>query len=165
MPALYNSANGGSRREKPLRSTLPDHPQVNYLICPSVSECDASGSVSQTGPVPDYTGQTVFAAFVKLCQIVKRGKRTLQTFFSEAGHKGRHFLISHRPEGAHCVGPDAWLATTTPTPLPRVTAVPLNNMQGRSPMAQSASTAATVLSTATDSPVKADSSADSLKPR
>jgi polyhydroxyalkanoate synthase subunit PhaC len=29
---------------------------------------------------------------------------------SEPGHKGRHYRISHRPAGAHYVGPDAWLA-------------------------------------------------------
>lgn len=29
---------------------------------------------------------------------------------SEPGHPGRHYRISHRPSGAHYVGPDAWLA-------------------------------------------------------
>ena len=35
---------------------------------------------------------------------------------SEPGHKGRHFRISHRPAGAHYVGPDAWLAATETKP-------------------------------------------------
>ena len=35
---------------------------------------------------------------------------------SEPGHEGQHYRISHRPEGAHYVGPDAWLAETAPQP-------------------------------------------------
>lgn len=35
---------------------------------------------------------------------------------SEPGHKGRHFRMSHRPAGAHYVGPDAWLAETDTAP-------------------------------------------------
>lgn len=35
---------------------------------------------------------------------------------SEPGHKGRHYRISHRPAGAHYVGPDAWLAGTASKP-------------------------------------------------
>jgi len=35
---------------------------------------------------------------------------------SEPGHKGRHFRISHRPAGAHYVGPDVWLAATGSKP-------------------------------------------------
>lgn len=35
---------------------------------------------------------------------------------SEPGHKGRHYRISHRPAGAHYVGPDAWLAETESKP-------------------------------------------------
>lgn len=35
---------------------------------------------------------------------------------SEPGQKGRHFRISHRPAGAHYVGPDAWLAENGPKP-------------------------------------------------
>lgn len=35
---------------------------------------------------------------------------------SEPGHEGRHYRISHRPEGAHYIGPDAWLAETAPKP-------------------------------------------------
>jgi polyhydroxyalkanoate synthase subunit PhaC len=35
---------------------------------------------------------------------------------SEPGHKGRHLRISHRPAGAHYVGPDAWLAETESKP-------------------------------------------------
>jgi len=35
---------------------------------------------------------------------------------SEPGHKGRHYRLSHRPAGAHYVGPDAWLAATGPKP-------------------------------------------------
>ena len=35
---------------------------------------------------------------------------------SEPGHKGRHYRISHRPAGAHYVGPDAWLADTESKP-------------------------------------------------
>lgn len=35
---------------------------------------------------------------------------------SEPDHKGRHYRLSHRPAGAHYVGPDAWLAQTAPKP-------------------------------------------------
>lgn len=35
---------------------------------------------------------------------------------SEPGHMGRHYRLSHRPEGALYIGPDAWLADTEPTP-------------------------------------------------
>ena len=35
---------------------------------------------------------------------------------SEPGHAGRYFRISHRPEGANYVGPDAWLAENAPKP-------------------------------------------------
>jgi len=33
---------------------------------------------------------------------------------SEPGHPRRHYRLSHRPAGAHYVGPDAWLASTDP---------------------------------------------------
>ena len=35
---------------------------------------------------------------------------------SEPGHKGRHYRISHRREGAVYLGPDAWLAQHAPKP-------------------------------------------------
>jgi polyhydroxyalkanoate synthase subunit PhaC len=35
---------------------------------------------------------------------------------NEPGHKGRHYRISHRPAGAHYVGPDPWLAETESKP-------------------------------------------------
>jgi polyhydroxyalkanoate synthase subunit PhaC len=35
---------------------------------------------------------------------------------SEPGHRGRHFRISHRPVGAHYVGPDAWVEAHDPKP-------------------------------------------------
>lgn len=35
---------------------------------------------------------------------------------SEPGHKGRHYRMSHRPEGALYIGPDAWLARHAPKP-------------------------------------------------
>ena len=35
---------------------------------------------------------------------------------SEPGHKRRHYRMSHRPAGAHYVGPDAWLAATESKP-------------------------------------------------
>jgi hypothetical protein len=54
------------------------------------------------------------------------------------------------------------VATTTPVPLPRVRAVPLNSIDLRSPRRASAATQCVALSTATDSPVKVDSSAARL---
>ena len=51
------------------------------------------------------------------------------------------------------------IATTTPSPLPRVTAVPPWSMLLRSATGACASTASTDLSTGTDSPVSVDSSA------
>jgi polyhydroxyalkanoate synthase subunit PhaC len=35
---------------------------------------------------------------------------------SEPGHPRRHYRVGHRPEGAHYVGPDTWLATQEPKP-------------------------------------------------
>ena len=35
---------------------------------------------------------------------------------SEPGHKGRHYRLSHRAEGALYTGPDAWLAQHAPKP-------------------------------------------------
>lgn len=37
-------------------------------------------------------------------------------FLSEPGHKGRHYRLSHRPAGAHYVGPDASLEETRQSP-------------------------------------------------
>ena len=51
------------------------------------------------------------------------------------------------------------VATTTPTPLPRVRDVPLNSIEWRSPRRASAATGAVDFSTATNSPVSVDSSA------
>ncbi len=49
------------------------------------------------------------------------------------------------------------VATTTPSPAPRVTAVPLNTTLDRSASGASSSTGSTRLATGTDSPVSADS--------
>ena len=55
------------------------------------------------------------------------------------------------------------VAVTTPMPLPRVSAVPLNSMEVRSASRASAATGRTCLWTATDSPVSVDSSAATLE--